>query len=111
MVVVFFRYYRSSNSPDIINILAHSEEEAEKYLRSIEKNGIFKIQDLNILYQAVIAEPTNFSVQGRNKQGFPSLICWLDKSKGSNSIDKNGCVKHWTDYPPRIKILKALKCN
>lgn len=98
MIVATFKFYESSNRLESETILANSKDEAEEYLRTIKRNGSYKIQDLNIEHSYIIGEPTNFKVFSRNEIGEPLVLDWKEKD-----TNNNGRVALWTDLPPRIK--------
>ena len=98
MIIAAFRFYESSNRLDSERILANSIEEAEDYLRTIKRNGIYKIEDLNIEHSYIIGEPTNFSVFSRNSKGEVAVLNWENKETKSG-----GRVALWTELPSRIK--------
>jgi len=98
MIVATFKFYESSNRLESETILANSKEEAEKYLRTIKRNGVYKIQDLNIEHSYIVGCPTNYKVFSRGENGEPLVLDWREKDT-SNS----GRVKLWTELPPRIK--------
>jgi hypothetical protein len=93
-----FKFYEISSSIESKAILAHSQEEAEEYLRTIMRNGIYKIEDLNIVHSYVLGTPTNYNTQSIDGQGYPEVIGWKDKDS-----DTQGVVCDWTELPPRIK--------
>lgn len=98
MKVYGFRYYESSNYPESKEILAHSKEEAEKYLRVLVENGLYKIKNLAIEHSYEVATPTNYKVFSRSENGLVTSIDWYDKEGG-----RSGRVGCWTELPPRIK--------
>ena len=98
MIVVAFRFYESSNRLESETILANSKDEAEEYLRTIKRNGVYKIQDLNIEHSYIVGEPTNFKVFSRDENGNPLVLDW--KEKGTSN---SGRVKLWTELPLRIR--------
>lgn len=98
MIVVTFRFYERSNTPDTETILANSKEEAEDYLRTLKRNGSYKIENLNIEHSFIVGTATNFKVFSKDENGEPLVLDWRDK----NSKD-SGRIKFWTQLPESIK--------
>jgi hypothetical protein len=103
MIVVAFKY-GLHNGIETKDILANSIEEAEDYLRTVMRNGIYKIQELNILHFYTFNTPSNFTVKRRDEHGFPTAIAWKDKEAKSSGI-----VKEWTELPKGIQKFKISK--
>lgn len=98
MIVATFKFYESSNNLESETILANSKDEAEEYLRTIKRNGVYKIKDLNIEHSYIIGEPTNYKVFSRNENGEPLVLEWREKG-----TTNSGRLKLWTELPSRIK--------
>lgn len=98
MVVVTFRFYESSNQLTSETILANSKDEAEEYLRTLKRNGAYKIQDLNIEYSFIVGNPTSFKVFSRSEDGKPLVLEWKEKNTYNS-----GRLKLWTELPSCIK--------
>jgi hypothetical protein len=98
MVVVTFRFYESSNSLTSETILANTKEEAEDYLRTLKRNGVYKIQNLNIEHSFIVGHPTNFKVFSRDTStGEPLVLDWSEKATKAS-----GRVSKWTSLPDGI---------
>jgi len=102
MQVFGFKYYEGSNSLSSKSILAHTMEEAEGYLRTMARNGLYKIHDLYIEHAYIVGTPTNYKVTKRDAEGYPVVIEWANRDRG-----EIGSVNTWTDLPPRIKKRKG----
>jgi len=98
MIVAKFRFYESSNKLETEAILANSIEEAEDYLRTIKRNGVYKIQDLNIEHSFMISEVSDVSVFSRDSEGFVSVLNWKNKN-----TKESGRVRLWTELPSSIE--------
>lgn len=98
MIVACIRYYEKSNQLDSTRILANSIAEAEEYLRTLKRNGIYKIENLNIQHSYVLGEATNFKVFSRDEKGMPLVLDWKNKQNNSS-----GRVDLWTELPKSIR--------
>jgi len=101
MIVATFRFYERNNTPETETILANTIEEAEDYLRVLKRNGIYKIDNLNIEHSFVVGNATNFKVFSRDENGYPTVLDWRDKDS-----DDSGRVRYWTELPARIKTTR-----
>lgn len=97
MQVFEFKYAPYGNEIETSRVLAHSMDEAERYLRILIENES-RIRNLVILHSYPIATPTNFSVRGKDDAGRPISLNWKDKASGGG-----GVVLLWTDLPVQIK--------
>ena len=101
MIVAAFKFYEKSNRLETATILANTKDEAEEYLKTLKRNGVYKIQNLNIEHSYIIGHPTNFKVFNRDENGEPLVLDWKEKD-----TKNSGRVALWTELPPRIKKVR-----
>lgn len=97
MQVFEFKYAPYGNEIETSCVLAHSMDEAERYLRILVENES-QIRNLVILHSYPIATPTSYSIRSKDDNGVPSCLIWKDKDS-----NKDGAVLLWTDLPESIK--------
>jgi len=98
MIVACFRYYEKNNQLNSTRILANSIEEAEDYLRTLKRNGVYKIENLNIQHSFIVGNATIFKVFSYDEKGMPLVLDW--KNEHNNC---SGRVNLWVELPQSIK--------
>lgn len=105
MTLVAIRHIPYGSEIETANILAHSSDEAERYLRILVENQHGN-KSLTVLHSYAVDEPTGYAILSKDDSGQPTALKWKNKTKGSS-----GVVRLWTDLPESIKkkIQKSAK--
>ncbi|MCL4432158.1 MAG: hypothetical protein M1300_07550 [Epsilonproteobacteria bacterium] len=97
MLIIAIKHVPYGNQIECTNILAHSIDEAERYLRLLMERQ-YQNKDLSILHSYQVGEPSTFSISSKDENGNPTTLTWNNKEKTNG-----GFVKYWTELPLSIK--------